>query len=107
MIDVGHYNGGARGGKVRVRAKIREIDKKTLQITEIPFGVTTGDLIESILKANEKGQIKIKRVIDKVAKDVDIEIELQPGVSPDVTIDALYAFHRLRDQHFAQLLRHH
>ncbi len=92
MIDVGHYNGGARGGKVRVRAKIRELDKKTLQITEIPFGVTTGDLIESILKANEKGQIKIKRVVDKVAKDVDIEIELQPGVSPDVTIDALYAF---------------
>ncbi len=92
MIDVSHYNGGARGGKVRVRAKIKEIDKKTLQITEIPFGVTTGDLIESILKANEKGQIKIKRVIDKVAKDVDIEIELQPGVSPDVTIDALYAF---------------
>ncbi|MEO6758532.1 MAG: DNA gyrase subunit A, partial [Saprospiraceae bacterium] len=92
MIDVGHYNGGARGGKIRVRARIRELDKKTLQITEIPFGVTTGDLIESILKANEKGQIKIKRVIDKVAKDVDIEIELQPGVSPDVTIDALYAF---------------
>ena len=92
MIDVASYNGGTRGGKIRVRAKIREIDKKTLQITEIPFGVTTGDLIESILKANEKGQIKIKRVIDKVAKDVDIEIELQPGVSPDVTIDALYAF---------------
>jgi topoisomerase-4 subunit A len=92
MIDVGNYNGGARGGKVRVRAKIKEIDKKTLQIVEIPFGVTTGDLIESILKANEKGQIKIKKVIDKVAADVDIEIELQPGISPDVTIDALYAF---------------
>ncbi len=92
LIDVASYNGGARGGKIRVRAKIRELDKKTLQITEIPFGVTTGDLIESILKANEKGQIKIKRVIDKVAKDVDIEIELQPGVSPDVSIDALYAF---------------
>ncbi len=92
MVDVGSYHGGARGGKIRVRAKIRELDKKTLQITEIPFGVTTGDLIESILKANEKGQIKIKRVVDKVAKDVDIEIELQPGVSPDVTIDALYAF---------------
>ncbi len=92
MIDVGSYNGGARGSRVRVRAKIRELDKKTLQITQIPFGVTTGDLIESILKANEKGQIKIKRVIDKVAKEVDIEIELQPGVSPDITIDALYAF---------------
>ena len=92
LIDASNYNGGARGGKVRVRARIREIDKKTLQITEIPFGVTTGDLIESILKANEKGQIKIKKVVDKVAADIDIEIELQAGVSPDVTIDALYAF---------------
>lgn len=92
LIDASNYNGGARGGKVRVRARIRELDKKTLQITEIPFGVTTGDLIESILKANEKGQIKIKKVIDKVAAEVNIEIELQPGVSPDVTIDALYAF---------------
>lgn len=92
LIDASNYNGGARGGKVRVRAKIKEIDKKTLQITEIPFSVTTGDLIDSILKANDKGQIKIKRVIDKVAADIDIEIELQPGVSPDVTIDALYAF---------------
>lgn len=92
LIDATNYNGGARGGKIRVRARIREIDKKTLQITEIPFGVTTGDLIESILKANEKGQIKIKKVTDKVAADIDIEIELQPGVSPDVTIDALYAF---------------
>lgn len=92
LIDAGNYNGGARGGKIRVRAKIKELDKKTLQISEIPFGVTTGDLIESILKANDKGQIKIKKVIDKVAADVNIEIELQPGVSPDVTIDALYAF---------------
>ncbi len=92
LIDASHYNGGARGGKIRVRAKIREIDKKTLQITEIPFGVNTGDLIESILKANDKGQIKVKKVIDKVAAEIDIEIELQPGVSPDVTIDALYAF---------------
>jgi topoisomerase-4 subunit A len=91
-IDVANYNAGARGGKVRVRAKIKELDKKTLQITEIPFSVTTGDLIESILKANDKGQIKIKKVIDKVAANVDIEIELQPGVSPDVSIDALYAF---------------
>jgi topoisomerase-4 subunit A len=92
LIDAANYNGGARGGKVRVRARIRELDKKTLQISEIPFGVTTGDLIESILKANDKGQIKIKKVIDKVAAEVNIEIELQPGVSPDVTIDALYAF---------------
>ena len=92
LIDASNYNGGARGGKIRVRARIREMDKKTLQITEIPFGVNTGDLMESIVKANEKGQIKIKKVIDKVAADIDIEIELQPGVSPDVTIDALYAF---------------
>ena len=92
LIDAANYNGGARGGKVRVRARIKELDKKTLQISEIPFGVTTGDLIESILKANDKGQIKIKKVIDKVAAEVNIEIELQPGVSPDVTIDALYAF---------------
>ncbi|MCB0523429.1 MAG: DNA gyrase/topoisomerase IV subunit A [Lewinellaceae bacterium] len=92
LIDASNYNGGARGGKVRVRARIRELDKKTLQITEIPFGVTTGDLMDSIVKANEKGQIKIKKVVDKVAAEIDIEIELQPGVSPDVTIDALYAF---------------
>ncbi|HMX40125.1 MAG TPA: DNA gyrase/topoisomerase IV subunit A, partial [Saprospiraceae bacterium] len=92
LVDASNYNGGARGGKLRVRARIKEIDKKTLQITEIPFGVTTVDLMESIVKANEKGQIKIKRVVDKVAANIDIEIELQPGVSPDVTIDALYAF---------------
>ena len=92
LVDVANYNAGGRGGKIRVRAKIREIDKKTLQITEIPYGVYVSDLIESILKANEKGQIKIKKVIDKTAAEVDIEIELQAGVSPDVTIDALYAF---------------
>lgn len=92
LIDVANYNYGGRGGKVRVRARIREIDKKTLQITEIPYGVYVNDLIDSILKANDKGQIKIKKVIDKTAAEVDIEIELQPGVSPDVTIDALYAF---------------
>lgn len=92
LIDVGNYNAGARGGKVRVRARVKEVDKKTLQITEIPYGVYVSDLIESIVKANDKGQIKIKKVIDKTAANVDIEIELQPGVSPDVTIDALYAF---------------
>jgi topoisomerase IV subunit A len=92
LVDIANYNAGGRGGKVRVRARIREIDKKTLQITELPFGVYVSDLIESIVKANEKGQIKIKKVIDKTAADVDIEIELQPGVSPDVTIDALFAF---------------
>jgi topoisomerase IV subunit A len=92
LVDVSNYNGGHRGGKIRVRARIKEIDKKTLQITEIPYSVYVSDLIESILKANDKGQIKIKKVIDKTAANVDIEIELQPGVSPDVTIDALYAF---------------
>lgn len=92
LIDASNYNGGARGGKVRVRARIREEDKKTLHVTEIPFGTTTGDLMESIVKANDKGQIKIKKVTDKTAANVDVEIELQPGVSPDVTIDALYAF---------------
>ena len=92
MLDASNYNGGARGGKVRVRARIREADKKTLHIYELPFGVTTGSLAESITKANEKGQIKIKRVTDRTAANVEIEIELLPGVSPDVTIDALYAF---------------
>lgn len=92
LVDVSQYNAGARGGKVRVRARIQEVDKKTLRITELPYGVFVSDLIDSILKANEKGQIKIKRVTDKTAAEVDIEIELQPGVSPDVTIDALYAF---------------
>ncbi len=92
LIDVTQYNRGARGGKVRARARIQEVDKKTLRIIELPYGVFVSDLIDSILKANEKGQIKIKRVTDKTAAEVDIEIELQPGVSPDITIDALYAF---------------
>ena len=92
MIDVSNYNGGARGGRVRVRAKIEQTDKKMLVIKDLPFGVTTENLIESILKANEKGKIKVKKVIDNTAALVEILIELQPGVSPDVTIDALYAF---------------
>ena len=91
-IDVSEYNDGERGGKVKVRAKIEAVDKKNLIITEIPFGTTTTSLIESILKANEKGKIKIKRVTDNTAANIEIAIELQPGVSPDVTIDALYAF---------------
>jgi topoisomerase IV subunit A len=91
-LDVSHYNAGARGGKVRVRAKIQEVDKKTLHVKDIPFGTTTGSLIESIIKANDSGKIKIKKVVDNTAKDVEIEIQLQPGVDPDVTIDALYAF---------------
>ena len=93
MVDVTNYNAGKRGGKVRVRAKIEITkDKKLLLIKDIPYGITTGDLIESILKAGEKGKIKIKKVTDNTAKDVEIAIELQPGVSPDVTVDALYAF---------------
>ena len=92
LVDVREYNDGKRGGRIRVRAKVEIVDKKTLKITEIPFGTTTSDLIDSILKANEKGKIKIKKVIDNTAKDVEILIELQPQVSPSVTVDALYAF---------------
>ena len=92
MVDVTNYNGGLRGSKVRVRAKIEEFDKKTLLIKEIPFSCTTTSLIDSIVKANDNGKIKIKKVIDNTAKDVEIQIQLQPGVSPDITIDALYAF---------------
>lgn len=90
--DFSDYNEGRRGGRVKVRAKIEEKDKKTLLIKEIPFGTTTGNLIDSILKANDKGKIKIKKVIDNTARDVEIEIQLAPGISPDKTIDALYAF---------------
>lgn len=92
MIDVAEYNDGLRGGRVKVRAKIEQVDKSNLLITELPYGVTTGSLIESILKATEKGQIKIKKVNDNTAKNVEIAMELMPGTSPDVTIDALYAF---------------
>ncbi|MCA5006823.1 DNA gyrase/topoisomerase IV subunit A [Sphingobacterium bovistauri] len=92
FADVSNYNEGQRGGKIRVRAKIEERDKKTLAITEIPFGTTTGSLIESIVSANDKGKIKIKKIEDNTAKDVEIMIHLAPGISPDMTIDALYAF---------------
>lgn len=91
-IDVEEYNKGHRGGKVKVRAKIEEYDKKQLVIKDIPFGTTTTSLIESIIKANDKGKIKIKKVIDNTAKDIEILVQLAPGVSPDITIDALYAF---------------
>ncbi len=90
--DVSNYNEGQRGGKIRVRAKIEERDKKTLAITEIPFGTTTGGLIDSIVSANDKGKIKIKKIEDNTAEHVEIMIHLAPGISPDVTIDALYAF---------------
>ncbi|MBS1613782.1 MAG: DNA gyrase/topoisomerase IV subunit A [Bacteroidetes bacterium] len=92
FADVSEYNKGERGGKVKVRAKIEVVDKKTLAIREIPFGTTTGGLIESILKAQDKGKIKIKKVTDNTAKNVEVLIELVPGADPDVTIDALYAF---------------
>ncbi|NBB29870.1 DNA gyrase/topoisomerase IV subunit A [Cellulophaga sp. BC115SP] len=92
LIDVSNYNDGMRGGKIRVRAKIEELDKKTLIIKEIPFATTTTSLIESIIKANDAGKIKIKKVIDNTAKEVEIQVQLAPGTSPDVTIDALYAF---------------
>lgn len=92
MADFSGYNDGLRGGKVRVRAKIEKVDSKTLRIVEIPFGTNTSTLIDSILKANEKGKIKIKRVEDNTAAEVEIMIFLAPGVSPDKSIDALYAF---------------
>jgi len=92
MADVSRYNDGLRGGAIRVRAKITKLDKKTLVISEIPFGRTTSSLIESILKANEKGKIKIRKIDDNTAENVEILVHLQPGISPDVTIDALYAF---------------
>lgn len=92
MADCSAYNEGQRGGKVRVRAKIVEKDKKTLAITEIPFSTTTGSLIDSVIAANDKGKIKIKKIEDNTAANVEIIIHLAPGISPDVTIDALYAF---------------
>lgn len=92
IADVSNYNDGLRGGRVRVRAKIGQLDKQTLVITQIPFSTNTGTLIDSILKANEKGKIKIKKIEDNTAAEVEILIHLPPGVSPDKTIDALYAF---------------
>jgi len=92
IADVSNYNDGKRGGKIRSRAKISQLDKKTLIITEIPFGTTTSSLIDSVLKANEKGKIKIKQIEDNTAANVEILIHLPPGISPDKTIDALFAF---------------
>src|SRR6218665_1695722 len=92
IADISNYNDGARGGRVRVRARISQLDKTTLVIKEIPFSTTTTTLIDSILKANEKGKIKVKKVEDNTSSDVEILIHLPPGVSPDKTIDALYAF---------------
>lgn len=92
IADFSEYNQGLRGGKIKVRARIDIIDKKTLAIKEIPFSTTTTSLMESIVKASEKGQIKVKQVIDNTAKDVEIQILLQPGQSPEIALDALYAF---------------
>tara|TARA_R110002074_G_scaffold115309_3_gene246104 strand:- start:3698 stop:6361 length:2664 start_codon:yes stop_codon:yes gene_type:complete len=92
IIDVTNYNDGLRGGKIRVRAKISQFDKNTLVINEIPYGTNTSSLIDSILKANDKGKIKIKKIEDNTAADVEILIHLPSGISPDKTIDALYAF---------------
>lgn len=92
IIDVANYNDGMRGGKVRVRAKISTLDKNTLVINEIPYGTNTSSLIDSILKANEKGKIKIKKIEDNTAAEVEILVHLPSGISPDKTIDALYAF---------------
>jgi len=90
--DFSKYNGGLRGGKIRVRAKLSIVDNKTISVTELPFGTTTGALIDSIVNAGEKGKIKIKKVEDNTAAHVEILIHLTPGISPDVTVDALYAF---------------
>ena len=92
IADFSNYNDGMRGGRVRVRAKISQLDKFTLVITEIPYGTNTSTLIDSILKANEKGKIKIKKIEDNTAANVEIMVHLPSGISPDKTIDALYAF---------------
>ena len=89
-VDVSRYNDGMRGGNVKVRAKIEKLDNKTLVITEIPFGKNTQTLIDSILKANDKGKIKIRKVEDVTAANAEIHIHLAPGTSGDKTIDALF-----------------
>jgi len=92
LVDVSRYNDGNRGGKIRLRAKISQLDKKTLVINEIPYGTTTGSIIDSILTANDKGKIKIRKIDDNTAQNVEVQIHLAPGVSPDTTMDALFAF---------------
>ena len=92
MADVSDYNQGQRGGRVKVRAHIEEVDKKTLAIRSVPYGVTTSSLMDSIVKANDNGKIKIKKVTDNTAAEVEIQVDLAPGISPDITIDALYKF---------------
>ena len=92
VADFSNYNDGLRGGRVRCRAKISQLNKNTLVITEVPFGTTTSSLIDSILKANEKSKIRIKKIEDNTAAEVEILVHLPPGISPDKTIDALFAF---------------
>jgi topoisomerase-4 subunit A len=92
MIDVSMYNDGKRGSRIRCRSHIEELDKKTIVIRDVPYGITTTQLMESIVKANDQGKIKIKKVTDNTAAQVEITVELAPGISPDITIDALYAF---------------
>lgn len=92
IMDIANYNDGLRGGRIRSRARINQLDRNTLVITEIPFGTNTSSLIDTILKANEKGKIKVKKIEDNTAADVEILIHLPSGISPDKTIDALYAF---------------
>ncbi len=92
LADFSSYNEGKKGGKVRVRAKVEAADPKTLLVKEIPYGTTTQHLIDSIIKANDQGKIKIKKVVDNTARDIEIEIHIAAGQSPDVVIDALYAF---------------
>ncbi len=92
MIDVTDYSQGKRGGRVKVRAHIEEVDKKTVAIKSVPYGVTTTQLMESIVKANDQGKIKVKKVTDNTAAEVEIQVDLAPGISPDITIDALYKF---------------
>ncbi len=91
-VDVSRYNDGLKGSTIKVRAKIKQLDNKTLVINDLPYGVTTDKLIDSIIKANDKGKIKIKKIDDNTSDVVEIIIQLAPGVSPDITIDALYAF---------------
>ncbi len=92
IVDVSNYNRGNRGGKIRVRARLEIADKKTIVIRELPYGVTVNTMIDSITKAHEKGKIKIKKVVDNTAKNVELRVLLPPGVSPEVTMDALFAF---------------
>jgi len=92
LADIGNYNQGQRGGRIRLRATIEKVDKTQLVIRDIPYGTTTTALMESIVKASEANKIKIKKVVDNTAAAVEIQVQLPPGISPDLTIDALYAF---------------